>query len=97
MKRFGWRKIVIGLALAVGCLLVAAAIPITNQAHGEGRGVPENPAFVDPSVPILREISTTLHQMDARLARLELAVQKIQAKSGGSSMRAVVPRSSGGN
>lgn len=97
MKQFSWRKLLVGLALAAGCMLVGAAIPMTNQAHGEGRGVPENPPFVDTSVPILREISTTLHQMDARLARLEMAVQKIQAKAGGSSMRAVAPRAGNGN
>ena len=97
MKKCSWQKLLIGLALAAGCMLVGAAIPMTNLAHGEGRGVPEIPPFVDTSVPILREISTTLHQMDARLARLEIAVQKIQAKSGGSSMRTVTPRSGGGN
>jgi len=97
MKQFSWQKLLIGLALAAGCVFVGAAIPMTNQAHGEGRGVPENPPFVDTSVPILREISNTLHQMDGRLARLELAAQKIQAKAGTSSMRAVAPRSDGGN
>jgi hypothetical protein len=31
------------------------------------------------SVPILKEIASTLHQMDARLAKLEAAAQKLQA------------------
>ena len=97
MKQFSWQKLLIGLSLAAGCVLGGAAIPTTNQALGEGRGVPENPAFVDSSVPILREISNTLHQMDGRLARLEMAAQKIQAKAGTSSMRSVAPRSEGSN
>ena len=97
MKQFSWQKLLIGLALAAGCMLVGAAIPMTNLAHGEGRGVPENPPFVDTSVPILREIANTLHQMDGRVARLEVAAQKIQANAGRSSMRSVAPRSEGGN
>src|SRR4029079_18059361 len=97
MKQFSWQKLLIGLALAAGCVFVWATTPLTNLAHGEGRGVPENPPFVDTSVPILREISNTLHQMDARLARLEVAAQKIQARTGGNSMRTVAPRSDGGN
>ena len=46
MKQFSWQKLLIGLALAAGCMLVGAAIPTTNQALGEVRGgAPEPPAF----------------------------------------------------
>jgi hypothetical protein len=31
-------------------------------------------------VPILKEIASTLHQMDARLAKLEIAAQKLQTQ-----------------
>ena len=31
-------ELLIGLALAAGCMLVGATIPTTNQAHGEVRG-----------------------------------------------------------
>ncbi len=81
MTQFSFRKLLIGLALASGCVLAGAAIPITNQALGEVSGRPEQPTFSTGSVPILRDISTTLHQMDGRLARLETVAQKIQAKA----------------
>ena len=38
MKQFSWQKLLIGLALAAGCMLVGAAIPTTNQALGEVSG-----------------------------------------------------------
>ena len=88
MKQFSWQKLLIGLALAAGCMLVGAVIPITNQAHGEIRaGAPESPAFQNGSVPVLREISATLRQMDGRLARLETIAQKMQAKAAISAQR----------
>jgi len=89
MKRFSWQKLLIGLALAAGCMLVGAAIPTTNQALGEVRsGAPEAPAFQNGSVPVLREISATLRQMDGRMARLEAIAQKMQAKAAISAQRA---------
>jgi hypothetical protein len=89
MKRCSWQKLLIGLALAAGCMLVGAAIPMTNQALGEVRaGAPEPPAFQAGAVPILREISGTLRQMDGRLARLEAVAQKLQAKAAISAQRA---------
>src|SRR5947207_15759033 len=89
MKPFSWHKLLIGLALAAGCMLVGAAIPMTNQALGEVRaGAPEPAAFQAGSVPVLREISATLHQMDGRLARLETVAQKMQAKAAISAQRA---------
>jgi hypothetical protein len=88
MKQFSWQKLLIGLALAAGCMLVGATIPVTNQAHGEIRGgAPEPPAFQNGSVPILREISATLRQMDGRIARLETIAQKMQAKAAISAQR----------
>ena len=66
-----------------GCAVDASGpnISTTNQAHGEVRGTPEPPAFQTGgqlSVPILRDIAATLHQIDARLARLETVAQKLQ-------------------
>ena len=88
MKHIRWQKLLIGLALAAGCMFVGAAIPTTNQALGEIRGgAPEQPAFQNGSVPILREISATLRQMDGRLARLEMIAQKMQAKAAISAQR----------
>lgn len=81
MKQFSWEKLLIGLALAAGCMLIGAMIPMTNQAHGEIRGTPQQPAFEGSSVPVLRQISATLAQMDGRLARLETIAQKMHAKA----------------
>ena len=82
MKQFSWQKLLIGLALAAGCMLVGAAIPTTNQALGEVRGgAPEPPAFQQGTVPVLRDISATLRQMDGRLARMEALAQKMTAKA----------------
>jgi hypothetical protein len=89
MKQFSWQKLLIGLALATGCMLIGATIPMTNQALGEVRGgAPEPPAFQNGSVPILREISATLRQMDGRIARLETLAQKMTAKAAISAHRA---------
>ena len=89
MKQFNWQKLLIGLALAASCMLVGAVIPMTNQAHGEiSAGAPEPPAFQQGTVPVLREISATLRQMDARVARLEVLAQKMTAKSAVSARRA---------
>jgi hypothetical protein len=35
------------------------------------------------SVPLLKEIAATLHQIDARLAKLEIAAQKLQSPGRG--------------
>lgn len=78
MTRFRLREFVIGFALAAACILLGAAIPSTNQALGEVRGTPEQPQFQAGSVPILRDISSTLRQIDGRLARMETSVQKLQ-------------------
>ena len=44
-----------------------------------GSGTPEQPQFQSGSVPVLRDISATLHQIDSRLARLETVAQKLQS------------------
>ena len=89
MKQFSWQKLLIGLALAAGCMLVGATIPMTNQALGEVRGgAPEPPAFQQGTVPVLRDISATLRQMDGRVARLEVLAQKMTAKAAISAQRA---------
>src|SRR6188474_2107028 len=75
-----WQRVLTALALAVAGVVVGANLSTTHQAHGEITAAPETPAFQSGgqmSVPILREISTTLRQMDARLARLETAAQKL--------------------
>ncbi len=88
MKRVSFHRFVIGLALATSCMVVGATIPTTNQAHGEVRGTPEPQTFQSGSVPVLREISTTLRQIDSRLARLETIAQKMQASARPNAARA---------
>jgi hypothetical protein len=68
-----------GVMLAAAGMVIGTNIPATNHAYGEVTGTPEPPTFQAGSVPILREISATLRQMDARLARLEVSAQKMQA------------------
>lgn len=89
MKQFSWQKLVAGIALAVSCMVVGATISSSNRALGEvTAGAPEPPAFQNGSVPILKEILRTLHQMDARVARLESVAQKMAARSAMSAQRA---------
>jgi hypothetical protein len=98
MKQFGWQKVLIGLAIAASCMLVGAAIPTTNRALGEVRGgAPDAPSFQAGSVPVLREISATLHQMDGRLARLETLAQKMSAKTAIGAQRAATAEPTGDN
>ena len=99
MKQFSWQKLLASLALATGCMFVGAAIPTTNQALGEVRGgAPEPPAFQQGSVPVLRDISATLRQIDGRLARLEALAQKMTAKSAISSrVHSAEPADDGSN
>jgi hypothetical protein len=79
MKQLNVRNWLIGSVLGAVCVVLGASLPTANQAHGEVRGTAEAPAFERSGVPVLREISTTLRQMDARLARLEAMGQKLQA------------------
>ena len=75
------QRAAMAVALAGAGLIVGANFSPTNVAHGEVRGTPEPPAFQSggqQSVPILREIASTLRQMDMRLARLEIVAQKLQ-------------------
>jgi hypothetical protein len=81
MDRQKTQRMIAALALAAGGVLVGSNLPTTNVAHGEVRGTPEQPAFQKGdqlALPILRDISATLHQIDGRVARLESAAQKVQ-------------------
>jgi hypothetical protein len=88
MKQFNVRRWVISLVFGACCVVLGASLSPTNQAHGEVRGTAEAPAFERSGVPVLREISATLRQMDARLARLEAMGQKLQASA---TAKAVTP------
>jgi hypothetical protein len=71
-----------GVLLLTG-IVIGTGFQNSNPAHGEVRTGPPPTAFQSGgqlSVPILKEIAATLHQMDARLARLEVTAQKLQQK-----------------
>jgi hypothetical protein len=81
MTRQKMTRAVSAIALAASGVLVGANLSTTNVAQGEVRGTPEPPAFQTGdqlALPILRDMSVTLHQMDGRLARLESVAQKLQ-------------------
>lgn len=83
MTRAGLQRLLIGMVLVSAGTLAGAAFTTSNEAHGEVRGTPVPPAFQSGgqlSVPVLKEISATLHQIDARLARLETVAQKMQLR-----------------
>jgi hypothetical protein len=77
----GQRFLAVVLLLGAG-MAASTALLSSNEALGEVRGTPPPPAFQSGgqlSVPVLKEISATLHQIDARLARLETVAQKLQS------------------
>lgn len=76
-----FEKGAIGLALLGAGMAIGAATPTARTALGEVRTGAPPQAFQSGgqlSVPVLREIAATLHQIDARLAKLESAAQKLQ-------------------
>jgi hypothetical protein len=80
MKRI-LQKGAIGLVLLGTGALVGGAMTSGPIARGQNRTPPPQPAFQSGgqlSVPILREIAATLAQIDARLARLEKAADKLK-------------------
>jgi hypothetical protein len=79
--RSSLQKGAIGLALLCAGMLVGGAMPLIRVAQAEIRTGAPPQAFQSGgqlSVPVLKEIATTLHQIDARLARLEALGQKMQ-------------------
>jgi hypothetical protein len=83
MKRESLNRLVASVALLVGGVVVGTSLESSNQALGEVRTGPPPTAFQSGSqmsVPILKEIASTLHKMDARLAKLETVAQKLQTQ-----------------
>jgi hypothetical protein len=82
MKRETLNRFGASAVLLVGGIIAGAALE-SSQALGEVRSGPPPTAFQSGgqmSVPILKEIASTLHQMDARLAKLEIVAQKLQTQ-----------------
>jgi hypothetical protein len=83
MKTSRFPKTAIALLLLAAGAIAGAAMSATREASAEIRATPQPQAFQTGgqlSVPILKEIAATLHQMDSRLARLETLAQKMQVK-----------------
>jgi hypothetical protein len=83
MRKFKLRKVVIGLLLLFTGAIAGAAMTATREASAEIRATPQPQSFQSggqQSVPVLKEIAATLHQMDSRLARLETLAQKMQTR-----------------
>ena len=75
------QKGAIGLVLVGAGALAGGVMTSAPSAHGQNRTPPPQPALQSGgqlSVPILREIAATLGQIDARLARLEKAADKLR-------------------
>jgi hypothetical protein len=83
MAKLKFRKVAMALLLLAAGALAGAAMTATREANAEIRATPQPQAFQSggqQSVPVLKEIASTLHQMDSRLARLETLAQKMQTK-----------------
>jgi hypothetical protein len=83
MAKLKIRKAVMALLLLAAGTIAGATMSATREANAEIRATPQPQSFQSggqQSVPILKEIAATLHQMDSRLARLEALAQKMQTK-----------------
>ncbi|HEX5471338.1 MAG TPA: hypothetical protein VFW73_05605 [Lacipirellulaceae bacterium] len=81
MKHFIRSRFLIGMLLAASCILMVSAMSTAEKAHGEVTAAPQQRSFEPSTVPVLRDIAATLHQIDTRLARLETTVRKLQVSS----------------
>jgi hypothetical protein len=86
MNAMDWRRLAAGaLLLAVG-MVIGSALNSPNEALGQNRGATPPPTAFQSggqmSVPLLKDIATTLHQIDGRLERLESVAMKTQIQAG---------------
>ena len=79
-----WRWLLVGaMLIGIGIALGSVVTP-PSTAWGEVRTPTLPPSFQSGgqlSLPVLQEISATLRQIDARLARLEAAARQMQSKT----------------
>ncbi|HJQ80691.1 MAG TPA: hypothetical protein VJ828_12080 [Lacipirellulaceae bacterium] len=83
MRLMRFRNTIMAMLLVTVGTIAGATMSATREANAEIRATPQPQSFQSggqQSVPILKEIAATLHQMDSRLARLETLAQKMQAK-----------------
>ena len=77
------RHALLGVGLLGAGLLIGAGTMPPSQAWGEVRVEPPPKSFEtggQMSIPVLKDIAATLHQMDARLARMETVAAQVQAQ-----------------
>jgi hypothetical protein len=75
------RQGLVALLLVAAGAIAGVSITATREAQAEIRATPQPQSFQSGgqlSVPVLKEIATTLRQIDSRLARLESVAQKMQ-------------------
>jgi hypothetical protein len=80
MKRLDLPTMLMAVALLAAGMLIGPLANSGNEAHGQVRSGPQPPVLQSGgqlSVPVLKEISATLQQIDARLARLEIIAQRM--------------------
>jgi hypothetical protein len=86
MKQMNWQRLFMAGVLACGGAVAGAHLSSPSTARAEVQETVSQPNFQPSTVPILKDISVTLRQMDARLARLEIVAQKMQAAKSGRSV-----------
>ena len=82
--RTTWRSALTAGVLLVAGILIGSATSPPQTAWGEVQPSAEPNMFQSGSqisVPILKDIAGTLHQMDARLARLEAIARQLEKRS----------------
>ena len=80
----GWRSALAAAVLLGVGMLIGSVTSSPRAAWGEVQPQPQPPMFQSGSqisVPILKDIAATLHQMDARLARLETIARQMEKRS----------------
>jgi hypothetical protein len=80
LSRKGLRRAIAALMLGCVGLVAGTLIPPPGAAWGEVKPQPPPQAFQSGdqlSVPILRDIAATLHQIDGRLSRLETVFKEL--------------------
>jgi hypothetical protein len=85
MTRFvdGCRRAVFALACVGAGLLAGSALAPPSAAVAEGQPAAPQQHLMSGgqlSVPLLKEIAATLHQMDARIARIETIAQQVRGQ-----------------
>lgn len=78
-----WRTMLVAIGLLAAGIFIGSTATRPSTAWAEVINAAPDQHFYSGgqvSVPILQDIAATLHQMDARLARLETAAQQMQSK-----------------